>query len=133
MLATVYQTGVLNLLDLADHEHLPPRDRLTLLRPEQPAPSRPDLLTAAGTVPDTGRPDTAPPGPLLANAQGMSLSLPYVPGRLVIEVTEPPTPNTAQPAARLGHRPVPAITALRGQPPTPGAITPAAVSFGGST
>jgi hypothetical protein len=37
MLAHIYQAGVLDLLDLADHEHLPPRNRLTLLQPGQTA------------------------------------------------------------------------------------------------
>jgi transcriptional regulator with XRE-family HTH domain len=31
MLAHIYQARVLDLLDLADHEHLPPRDRLTMV------------------------------------------------------------------------------------------------------
>lgn len=39
MLATVYQTAVWNLLDLDDHENLPPRVRFTLLH------ARPDGLT----------------------------------------------------------------------------------------
>jgi len=124
MLAIIYQTGVLNLLDLADHEHLPPHDRLGILQPEPPARSGPHSLTPARAAPNTGYPD-APPPPMLpaqqpANAQGISLSLPYVPGRVVIEVTDL--------AAPLGDVTVPTITALRGQPPVPGAVVPAAVS-----
>jgi len=36
MLALMYETDVLCLLDLADHKNLAPQDRLTLIRPPQP-------------------------------------------------------------------------------------------------
>ena len=47
MLAQMYQTDVLSLLDLADHENLAPQDRRTLLRPD-PRPAGPfgERLTA---------------------------------------------------------------------------------------
>jgi transcriptional regulator with XRE-family HTH domain len=48
MLAHIYQAGVLDLLDLADHEHLPPRDRLTLLQPGQTAASEAGVSTPTG-------------------------------------------------------------------------------------
>lgn len=73
MLAQVYQTGVLSLLDLADHEHLPPQDRVALLQP-------------AGAAAQSGTP---PPGTPPAGAGAMSLSLPWVPVRLVIEIAGP--------------------------------------------
>jgi hypothetical protein len=72
MLAHIYQTGVLNLLDLADHEHLPPRDRLTLLQPGQTAASEAGVSTPTGAARDSGQPGTGPPGlvpgPPLASA-----------------------------------------------------------------
>jgi len=86
MLAQVYQAGVLSLLDLADYEHLPPADRLALCQ----------------TARDTSQPGTPPPGLPLASAGGISLSLPWVPARLVIEIdgpapsTEPCDGSTAQ-------------------------------------
>jgi transcriptional regulator with XRE-family HTH domain len=124
MLALVYETGVRNLLDLADHEHLPPRDRLTLLRPGPAAHAGPDL---AGAAQDTSSPGLAPGLPL-ATAQGISLSLPYVPGRVVIEVTDPGL-STGRCAARLGGEAAQAI-ALPAQTPVPAAITLTAVSYG---
>jgi transcriptional regulator with XRE-family HTH domain len=158
MLAEIYETDVLCLLDLADHESLPQQDRLVLLRhPRAATPfgervvtlmearglslretarqvacsagylsnvlhgrKRPsarvaarldDLLEAAGelvalaetaeVVTDDG--EAAPRGkPRIqaedaraALAEGMSLTLPYVPGRLVIEVSAP-AGNTGQ-------------------------------------
>ena len=152
MLAEIYETGVLCLLDLADHESLPQQDRLVLLRrPRAETPfgekvvalmearglsaaetarrvscsagylcnvihgrKRPsarvaarldDLLEAGGELVTlaataeivTGDDEPATPdhprGPArqtpAALAGGLSLSLPYVPGRLVIEITEP--------------------------------------------
>jgi transcriptional regulator with XRE-family HTH domain len=151
-LAGIYETDVLCLLDLADHESLPQQDRLVLLRRPRAAtpfgekvvalmearglsaaetarrmacsagylcnvihgrkrPSRrvaarlDDLLKADGelvalaetaeVVAGDGEP--APrrdlPGqagdPRAAVSGGLSLSLPYVPGRLVIEVSGP--------------------------------------------
>jgi hypothetical protein len=116
MLANIYQAGVMDLLDLADHEHLPPRDRLTLLQAGQPVPSGPGLSTPTGEARDIGHPGTVPPGlmpgPPLASAQGMSLSLPYVPGRLVIEVTDP-----ALSAGQHGGEAAPAVTGLAVQTP----------------
>ncbi len=151
LLAGVYDTDVLCLLDLADHESLPQQDRLVLMRrlPAQTsfgervlalaeargglslrelarrvpcdashlskvvhgrkraslrvAARLDDLLEAAGelvaladaTAPDDGpEPGQDParqPGELSAPAVtgGMSLTLPYVPARLVIEVSGP--------------------------------------------
>jgi hypothetical protein len=86
MLARMYETDVLCLLDLAYHESLGPRDRLTLIRPSQAAPAGPhageEMAAAlwAGDPAASGQP---------AFAQGLSLSLPYVPGRLVIEISDP--------------------------------------------
>lgn len=122
MLAHVYQTGVLNLLDLTDHEHLPPRDRLTLLQPGQPAQSEPGLSRLARRARDIGPPGAVPPGlvpgPALASAQGMSL--PYVPGRLVIEVTDP-----ALNIGRCGGETAQATAGLVVQTPGPAALAPA--------
>jgi transcriptional regulator with XRE-family HTH domain len=151
MLAEVYQTDVLCLLDLADHESLPQQDRLVLLRRPRAAtpfgerlvalmearglsaaetarragcsagylcnvihgrkrPSRriaarlDDVLEAGGelvTLAETaevvtgdddepaasGNPRIQAPGTRVAMGKGMSLSLPYVPGRLVIEIS----------------------------------------------
>jgi transcriptional regulator with XRE-family HTH domain len=158
MLAEIYQTGVLCLLDLADHESLPQQDRLVLLRrPRAATPfgeklvalmearglsaaetarrvacsagylcnvihgrKRPsarvaarldDLLEAGGelvtlaqtaeivTGDDEPAPRDQPRGPApetpAAMAGGLSLSLPYVPGRLVIEISGP-AEDTAQ-------------------------------------
>ena len=158
MLAEIYQTDVLCLLDLADHESLPQQDRLVLLRRPRAAtpfgerlvalmearglsaagtarragcsagylcnvihgrkrPSRrvaarlDDLLETGGelvTLAETaeivagddepaarGNPPGQAPGTRVAMADGMSLSLPYVPGRLVIEISGP-AEGTAQ-------------------------------------
>ena len=155
MLAEIYQTDVLCLLDLADHESLPQQDRLVLLRkpraatpfgekvvalmearglsaaetarrvacsagylcnvihgrkrPSRRVPARlDDLLEAGGelvalaetaeVVTGDGEPAARgnPPVPAGTSgemrataAEGLSLSLPYVPGRLVIEVSGP--------------------------------------------
>lgn len=62
--------------DLADHESLAPEDRLALVRLPQPrAAGFPggSLVTVAGERDQ-------------ADVPGLSLSLPYVPGRLVIEI-----------------------------------------------
>ena len=66
-LATMYQTDVLRLLDLADHESLAPEDRLALVRPQPRAVGFPggSLVTVAGER------DQAD-----------------VPGRLVIEISD---------------------------------------------
>ena len=150
LLAKVYETDVLCLLDLADHESLPQHDRLVLMRRQRAETpfgervlvlavarglslrelarrvpcdashlskvvhgrKRPsarvaarldDLLEAAGelvALADATAPDDSPepgqdparqPGELSAPAVtgGMSLTLPYVPARLVIEVSGP--------------------------------------------
>jgi transcriptional regulator with XRE-family HTH domain len=150
LLARVYETDVLCLLDLADHESLPQHDRLVLmrrLRAETPFGERvlvlaearglslrevarrvpcdsshlskvvhggkgpslrvaarlDDVLEAGGelvALADAAAPDGGPglgqdpgrrPGDVLASAVagGMSLTLPYVPARLVIEVSGP--------------------------------------------
>ena len=97
LLARVYETDVLCLLDLADHESLPQQDRLVLMR-RLPAPARlGDLLEAGGelvaladaTAPDDGPEPGQVPGGADPVAGGMSLTLPYVPARLVIEVSGP--------------------------------------------
>ncbi len=165
MLAEIYETDVLCLLDLADHEGLPQQDRLVLLRrPRAATPfgekvvalmearglsaaetarragcsagylcnvlhgrKRPsarvaarldDLLEAGGelarlaqtaeVVTGDGEPAARdhPRGPAretsAAMAGGPSLSLPYVPGRLVIEISEP-TPATGQVASPTAY------------------------------
>lgn len=151
LLAGVYDTDVLCLLDLADHESLPQQDRLVLMRrlPAQTsfgervlalaeargglslrelarrvpcdashlskvvhgrkraslrvAARLDDLLEAAGELvaladatasdgdPEPGQDPARQPGALSAPAVtgGMSLTLPYVPARLVIEVSGP--------------------------------------------
>ena len=150
LLAGVYETGVLCLLDLADHESLPQHDRLVLTRRlpaetafgervlalmgtrglslrdlarrvpcdvsnlskvvhgRKPASLRvaarlDDLLDAGGELvaladatgpddrPDPGQEPGRQPSGASASAVtgGMSLTLPYVPARLVIEVSGP--------------------------------------------
>jgi transcriptional regulator with XRE-family HTH domain len=152
MLAEIYETDVLCLLDLADHESLPQQDRLVLLRrsrAETPFGERvvtlmdarglsaretarriscsagylsnvlhgrkrpsariaarlDDLLEAGGelvALAETAElvirdDEPAPPGnprgqardARIPGAGGLSLTLPYVPGRLVIEVSGP--------------------------------------------
>lgn len=149
MLAQMYETDVLCLLDLADHENLAPQDRLTLIRPPRPWPETPfgrklaalmderelslremarrvpcsagflsnivhgregasaqmadrldQVLDAGGAlaalvevpVPARGHKHVIErgyaPDQSLASPQGLSLSLPYVPSRLVIEVSD---------------------------------------------
>ena len=41
MLAKIYETDVLRLLDLADHESLDPKERLALVRPPRPRATGP--------------------------------------------------------------------------------------------
>ena len=151
LLAGVYETDVLCLLDLADHESLPQQDRLVLMRRQRAETpfgervlvlaearglslrelarrvpcdashlskvvhgrKRPSLRVAArlddaagggrGTGHPRGRDEAAPDdalgrgrtragGPVTAPAvagEGMTLTLPYVPARLVIEVSGP--------------------------------------------
>jgi transcriptional regulator with XRE-family HTH domain len=144
-LAQLYETDVLCLLDLADHENLDPKDRLALIRPQrQPRAVGPfgekmialmdqnglslretarrvpcdashlSKLAHAGTgasqqlaarldsVLDAGGElaALAPPAredkraeprrdPARADTNGLSLSLPFVPGRLLIEISGP--------------------------------------------
>ena len=71
MLAGIYQADALCLLDFADHESLPQQDLLVLRR-------RPQAETPYGEK-----------AVALTEAGGLLLSLPYVPGRLVIEVSGP--------------------------------------------
>ncbi len=147
MLAQMYETDVLCLLDLADHESLAPQDRLALIRPVQPRSETPfgqmlvarlearglslreaarsagylsnathgrkraseqlaarldDLLEAGGELAalteiaaraDESAPKGHPRGLARearpAGGEGLSLSLPYVPARLVVEVSGP--------------------------------------------
>ena len=146
MLARMYETDALCLLDLADHESLDPKDRLTLIRPpQQPRAAGPfaeklaalmdqrglslrelarrvpcdhshlsklahggkgaseqlaarldRVLDAGGELaalaePPARRDKRAEPSGHAAHsgAHGLSLSLPYVPGRLVIEISDP--------------------------------------------
>jgi transcriptional regulator with XRE-family HTH domain len=163
MLAEVYQTDVLCLLDFADHESLPQRDLMVLTRrPRAETPfgekavalmderglsvretarrvscsagylsnvihgrRRPsarvtarleDVLAAGGevaalaqTTEVVSREDDSPTGPSgavrevrAAAGEGFSLSLPYVPARLVIEVSGP-AGDTAQLTAGDGN------------------------------
>jgi transcriptional regulator with XRE-family HTH domain len=165
MLAEIYETDVMCLLDLADHESLPQQDRLVLLRrPRAATPfgekvvalmdvrglslretacrvacsagylsnvihgrKRPsarvtarldDLLEAGGelaalahtaqVVRDDDEPAAPgqPGGPArevqAAPSAAFSLSLPYVPARLLIEVSGP-AGDTGQPAGDDGH------------------------------
>jgi hypothetical protein len=85
MLAGVFETGVLCLLDLADHESLPQQDRLVLLH-------RRNAGTAAGVEGPALRLDPGrEAGGTWEAAGGMSVTLPYVPARLVIKVSGPDT------------------------------------------
>jgi transcriptional regulator with XRE-family HTH domain len=80
-LARLYDTDALCLLDLADHESLAPKDRLALIRPQQPP---------AALAEPAARKETGPRGHAArAEALGLSLSLPFAPGRLVIEISGP--------------------------------------------
>jgi hypothetical protein len=81
-LARLYDTDALCLLDLADHESLAPEDRLALIRPPQQPP--------AALAGPPARKETEPRGHAArADANGLSLSLPFAPGRLVIEISGP--------------------------------------------
>ncbi|HEY6310396.1 MAG TPA: helix-turn-helix transcriptional regulator [Streptosporangiaceae bacterium] len=177
MLAEIYETDVLCLLDFADHESLPQQDRLVLLRkPRAATPfgervvalmearglslretarrvacsagylsnvlhgrKRPsarvtarldDLLEAGGelaalaqTAQVVARDDDEsaapghPGGPVrevrAASGGGFSLSLPYVPARLVIEVSGP-AGDTGQLAGDDGHALAGRLTLLPG-------------------
>jgi hypothetical protein len=117
VLAAIYQAGVLDLLDLADHEGLPQQDRLVLLR--QP---RAGLVTFDGEPgPAGGSPDGQPPQAWASAGEGVSLTLPFVPGRLVIEVSGPPGAAGPSPGRRDDH----GVTAgrlvlLQDEPPSAG-------------
>jgi transcriptional regulator with XRE-family HTH domain len=146
LLAKVYETDVLCLLDLADHESLPQHDRLVLMRRQRaetpfgarvlvlaearglslrelarrvpcdashlskvvhgrkrPSPrvaarlddaleAAGELVILAGAI--EAAPDDAPgqghdPGRQAVTGEGMTLTLPYVPARLVIEIAAP--------------------------------------------
>jgi len=146
MLARMYETDPLCLLDLADHENLDPKDRLTLIRPPQRpraegpfgekmvalmeqrglsmrevarrVPCNPahlsklahdhrsasqqlaarldSVLDAGGELAALAEPPARkakraePHGEApRADGHGLSLSLPFVPGRLVIEISDP--------------------------------------------
>jgi transcriptional regulator with XRE-family HTH domain len=151
MLAEIYETDVLCLLDLADHESLPQQDRRVLLRRPRAATPFGEKLVAlmearglsagetarrvpcsagylcnvihgrkrasgqvaarldgvldaggelvtlgraaevvtGGEAASPGTPRGQAPGARVAAGEGFSLALPYVPGRLVIEVSGP--------------------------------------------
>jgi len=166
MLAQLYETDVLSLLDLADHENLAPQDRITLIRRPVPRAETPfgrklvallderglslreaarrvpcspahlsniahgrkcasgqlaglldevlhaggelEALAAAAARDDKSAGSGHAPGrpaegsfQQVAGAQGLSLSLPYVPGRLLIEIAEPAV--SSWPAAAPDH------------------------------
>jgi transcriptional regulator with XRE-family HTH domain len=162
MLAQMYETDVLCLLDLADHEHLAPQHRLVLLRrpraetpfgeklvalmearelslrevarrvpcspphvshiihghksaSERMAGRLDDVLNAGGELAalaemparneqraTPGIPRGYAPDLPSATPRGIVLSLPYVPGRLVIEVSDP-AGNAGRLAAEAGY------------------------------
>jgi transcriptional regulator with XRE-family HTH domain len=97
LLARVYETDVLCLLDLADHESLPQHDRLVLMRRQRAeTPFGERVLALAEergvSLPELARwmpCDASHPGGQAATGEGMTLTLPYVPARLVIEVSAP--------------------------------------------
>jgi hypothetical protein len=100
MLAQMYETDVLRLLDLDDHEQLPPRDRLLLIRREQAQPQAPSGRPQDSAPLARGFPsrDEAGGASLTGDPQGMSVSLPCVPARLVIEISgmAPPAEQRAE-------------------------------------
>ena len=112
MLAATYQAAVANLLDLADHEGLPQPDRVILLGRLPTGPVIADSQTGGHIV----QPQLA----CTIVGHGMSLTLPYVPGRLVIEVSGPPggvgqpPADSDQPSAAGGQ-----LTLVRDIPPSP--------------
>lgn len=161
VLARIYETDVMCLLDLADHESLPQQDRLVLLR--RPKAGNPfgeklltlmeahgwslrdvarrvpcsvgylsnlihgrrrtsgemagrldDALEAAGALEALAemqagndkavvreKPAARAPEALTATEHGLSLSLPYVPGRLMIEISRPEAETSPEPGAGL--------------------------------
>jgi hypothetical protein len=82
LLACVYDTDVLCLLDLVDHESLPRQDRLILLGRRRAETAG----TAQQGAPQPGQQAAYWQGVI---SEGMTLTLPYVPARLVIEVSGP--------------------------------------------
>jgi hypothetical protein len=103
LLARVYETDVLRLLDLADHESLSQHDRLVLMRPrrsETPFGERVLALAECGVSLPELAPwapcDVSSPGGQAATGEGMTLTLPYVPARLVIEVSASAAPAHAE-------------------------------------
>jgi hypothetical protein len=91
MLAQMYETDALCLLDLTDHENLAPHDRLTLIRRPNDPFGRSFLAASTGYAAGTiGQPS--------ADSQGLLLTLPYMPGRLVIEISDPAA-NASPPIA----------------------------------
>jgi transcriptional regulator with XRE-family HTH domain len=161
LLARIYETDVVCLLDLADHESLPQQDRLVLLRrpkagnpfgekiltlmeargwslrdvarrvpcsagylsnlihgrrrtSEEMAGRLDDALEAAGALEALAgiqarddhavtreKPPAHAPDALTASQHGLSLSLPYVPGRLMIEISRPESGTRPEPGASL--------------------------------
>jgi hypothetical protein len=87
VLAAIYETGILSLLDLDDHESLPQHDRLVLLR--RPHGELAGAAARPGKQEPPGGLDDQAASPQPGITEGMSLTLPYVPGRLVLEVAGP--------------------------------------------
>jgi hypothetical protein len=88
VLAAIYETEILSLLDLDDHESLPRHDRLVLLRRPQGELAR-TVARPGGQEPPGDLDSQAVPAAQPGITEGMSLTLPYVPGRLVLEVSGP--------------------------------------------
>ncbi len=87
VLAAIYETDILSLLDLDDHENLPQHDRLVLLR--RPQGKRASTAAHPGEQERPGDLDSQAASAQPGITGGMSLTLPYVPGRLVLEVSGP--------------------------------------------
>jgi hypothetical protein len=86
VLAAIYETSALDLLDLVDHESLPQQDRLVLLHRVDAGTASVVLSGDPVLLGNHGGHISITP---TASAGGMSLTLPYVPGRLVIELSGP--------------------------------------------
>jgi hypothetical protein len=86
MLAALYKTDVLRLLDLADQEALNPRDRLALIQPDR-------QLSPAGP----SGPQPTGLGGENRTGDGLTLTLPFIPGHVLIEVTAAPDTRAAHP------------------------------------
>jgi hypothetical protein len=87
LLAAIFETDALSLLDLDDHEGLPQHERLVLLR--RPRAGSPRMTAHAGEPKPLGDFDSRAGITQAAATEGMSLMLPYVPARLVLEVSGP--------------------------------------------